>query len=72
MPYGKTVRIFLPDATVAGIRHAEIVNRTSHTLACPRSRLEELKNWPEQHPVAYRMAVGGRRPGAGGAGLALL
>lgn len=47
MPYGKTVRIFLPDATVAGIRHAEIVNRTSHTLACPRSRLEELKNWPE-------------------------
>jgi hypothetical protein len=47
MPYGKTVRIFLPDATVAGIRHAEIVNRTSHTLACPRSRLDELKNWPE-------------------------
>lgn len=47
MPYGKSVRIFLPDATVTGIRHAEIVNRTGHTLACPRSRLEELKSWPE-------------------------
>ena len=47
MPYGKSVRIFLPDATVAGIRHAEIVNRTGHTLACPRNRLEDLKGWPE-------------------------
>jgi hypothetical protein len=47
MPYGKSVRIFLPDSTVTGIRHAEIVNRTGHTLACPRNRLEELKAWPE-------------------------
>lgn len=47
MPYGKSVRIFLPDSTVAGIRHAEIVNRTGHTLACPRNRLIELKEWPE-------------------------
>lgn len=47
MPYGKSVRIFLPDATAAGIRHAEIVNRTGQTVACPRSRLDELKHWPE-------------------------
>ena len=47
MPYGKSVRIFLPDATVAGIRHAEIVNRTGQTVACPRARLDELKQWPE-------------------------
>jgi len=47
MPYGKSVRIFLPDATVAGIRHAEIVNRTGQTVACPRTRLDELKQWPE-------------------------
>lgn len=47
MPYGKSVRIFLPDATVTGIRHAEIVNRTGQTVACPRSRLDELKQWPE-------------------------
>lgn len=47
MPYGKSVRIFLPDSTVSGIRHAEIVNRTGHTLACPRNRLADLKDWPE-------------------------
>lgn len=47
MPYGKLVRIFLPDATVTGIRHAEIVNRTGQTVACPRARLDELKHWPE-------------------------
>lgn len=47
MPYGKSVRIFLPDATVTGIRHAEIVNRTGQTVACPRSRLDELNQWPE-------------------------
>lgn len=47
MSYGKSVRIFLPDATAVGIRHAEIVNRTGQTVACPRNRLEELKQWPE-------------------------
>lgn len=47
MSYGKSVRIFLPDATVTGIRHAEILNRTGQAIACPRSRLDELKQWPE-------------------------
>lgn len=47
MPFGKSVRIFLPDATVTGMRHAEILNRTGQAIACPRSRLEELKEWPE-------------------------
>jgi len=47
MAFGKAVRIFLPDATVTGVRQVEIVNRTGHALACPRSRLDELKNWPE-------------------------
>jgi hypothetical protein len=47
MPFGKTVRIFLPEGAVTGIRHAEISNRTGQALACPRSRLDELKDWPE-------------------------
>lgn len=47
MAFGKTVRIFLPDATVTGVRQVEVVNRTAHALACPRSRLDELKAWPE-------------------------
>ncbi len=47
MPFGKTVRIFLPDGAVTGIRHAEISNRTGQALACPRTRLDALKEWPE-------------------------
>lgn len=47
MSFGKSIRIFLPDATVTGIRHAEIMNRTGQAVACPRSRLDELKKWPE-------------------------
>lgn len=47
MPFGKSIRIFLPDATVTGIRHAEILNRTGQAIACPRSRFDELKKWPE-------------------------
>jgi len=47
MPFGKSIRIFLPEATVTGIRHAEIINRTGQAIACPRNRLDELKEWPE-------------------------
>lgn len=46
MPFGKSIRIFLPEATVTGIRHAEIINRTGQAIACPRNRLDELKEWP--------------------------
>jgi|TARA_B100001057_G_scaffold406833_1_gene420384 hypothetical protein len=47
MPFGKSIRIFLPEATVTGIRHAEIINRTGQAIACPRNRLDALKEWPE-------------------------
>ncbi len=47
MPVGKSIRIFLADATVTGIRYAELVNWTGHGLACPRNRLSELSAWPE-------------------------
>lgn len=47
MPIGKSIRVYLADATVTGIRYAELVNWTGHAIACPRHRLSELKNWPE-------------------------
>ena len=47
MPIGKSIRVFLADATVAGIRYAELVNWTGHAVACPRNRLGELSAWPE-------------------------
>jgi hypothetical protein len=47
VPLGKSIRVYLADATVTGIRYAELVNWTGHAIACPRNRLSELSNWPE-------------------------
>lgn len=51
---GKTIKIYLPDESVSGIRHAEIANWSGQALACPRSRFQELREWPEvQRPGVY-------------------
>lgn len=51
---GKSIRIYLPNDTVAGIRHVEIANWTGQALACPRSLFSELREWPEvQRPGVY-------------------
>ncbi|MDH4216712.1 MAG: GIY-YIG nuclease family protein [Gallionella sp.] len=47
MTIGKSIRVFLADATVTGIRYAELVNWTGQAIACPRNRLNELQSWPE-------------------------
>lgn len=47
MPVGKSIRVYLADATVAGVRYAELVNWTGQALACPRNRLGELSAWSE-------------------------
>lgn len=47
MAIGKSIRVYLADATVTGIRYAELVNWTGHAVACPRNRLNELVKWPE-------------------------
>lgn len=47
MSAGKSIRLYLPDANVTGIRYAELVNWTGQAIACPRNRLSELQNWPE-------------------------
>jgi hypothetical protein len=44
---GRSIRIFLADGDVAGMRHAEIVNWTGQALAFSRNNIAELKNWPE-------------------------
>ncbi|MEH6555900.1 GIY-YIG nuclease family protein [Pseudoalteromonas tetraodonis] len=59
MSVGKSIRIYLADATVTGIRYAELVNWTGHAIACPRNRLNELKNWPESSkPGVYFLFEG--------------
>jgi hypothetical protein len=47
VPIGKSIRVYLADATVTGIRYAELVNWTGQAIACPRNRLTELSSWPE-------------------------
>jgi hypothetical protein len=54
MTIGKSIRVYLADATVSGVRYAELVNWTGQAIACPRKRLAELKNWSEaQKPGIY-------------------
>ncbi len=51
---GKSIRIYLVDGNVTGIRHGEIVNWTGQAIACPRTRFAELKEWSEtRRPGIY-------------------
>lgn len=51
---GKSIRIYLADGTVTGIRHAEIVNWTGQGIACPRKKVSDLQHWEEaQKPGVY-------------------
>src|SRR4051812_28785378 len=45
--FGKSIKIFLKDGTVTGIRYGEILNQTIQLLACPRNRITELKTLDE-------------------------
>lgn len=54
MALGKSIRIYLADGGVTGIRHGEIVNWTGQAIACPRTRFPELKEWAEaKRPGVY-------------------
>lgn len=44
MALGKSICIYLTDATVTGMRYVEQVNWTGHGLACPRNKLSELSS----------------------------
>lgn len=54
MPIGKTIRIYLDDGSVSGIRHAEIVNWTGQAVSSPRAKIKSLVEWEEsKKPGAY-------------------
>lgn len=54
MNFGRKVTIYLSDGAPSGIRHVEIANWSGQAIACPRSRLNELKEWHEaQRPGVY-------------------
>jgi len=54
MAFGRKVTIYLADGAPSGIRHVEIANWSGQAIACPRSRLNELRQWNEaQRPGVY-------------------
>jgi hypothetical protein len=42
MERGKSIRIYLKDGTVSGIKQAEVVTRTILAFSCPRNKLADL------------------------------
>jgi len=54
MSIGKTIRIYLDDGSVSGIRHAEIVNWTGQAISAPRPQIKALSTWEEsKKPGVY-------------------
>jgi len=54
MSIGKTIRIYLDDGSVSGIRHAEIVNWTGQAVSSPRTQIKSLSVWEEsKKPGVY-------------------
>jgi hypothetical protein len=52
--FGKSIRIYLKDVTVTGIKFGEVVNQTIQAVACPRLKLGDLNNYPEaKRPGVY-------------------
>lgn len=52
--FGKSIRIYLKDGTVTGIKFGEVVNQTIQSISCPRLRTTELANYPEaKRPGVY-------------------
>lgn len=54
MSIGRTIRIYLDDGLITGIRHAEIVNWTGQAISAPRTKIKQLSEWPEsKKPGVY-------------------
>lgn len=52
--FGKSIRIYLKDGIVTGIKFGEIVNQTIQTISCPRFRIAELNEYAEaKRPGVY-------------------
>lgn len=52
--FGKSIRLYLKDGTVTGIKFGEVVNNTIQSISCPRPRASELTLYPEsKRPGVY-------------------
>ena len=56
--FGQSIRIYLSDGTVTGIKFGEIVNKTTQSISCPRLRTSELNTYPEsKKPDVYTNSI---------------
>ena len=55
---GRTVRIYMADDSIFGIRQCEIFNRTIQAFSVSRGRLGELKDWPEVQGAGVYFLLG--------------
>jgi len=54
MALGKSIRIYLKDGTVTGIKFGEVLMTTIQSISCPRSRVSELSIYSEaKRPGVY-------------------
>lgn len=54
MAFGKSIRIYLKDGTVTGMKFGEVVNHTIQCIACPRLKASELSLLSEaRRPGVY-------------------
>lgn len=54
MSLGKTIRVYLDNGSVSGIKHAEIINWTGQAIFVPRNLIKNLSSWEEsQRPGIY-------------------
>lgn len=54
MAFGKSIRIYLKDGNVSGLKFGEVVNYTIQAIACPRIKTNELSESSEaRRPGVY-------------------
>lgn len=52
--FGKSIRLYLKDGSVTGIKFGEVVNNTIQSISCPRVRINELAGYAEsKRPGVY-------------------
>lgn len=54
--FGKSVKVFLSDGTITGIKFGEIVNHTIQSITCPRLQIIELRD-SDKYPEAHKPGV---------------
>lgn len=63
-PIPKTLQVFLPEGTPAGIQIAELTTRIVQAIAVPRTRLKEFYARPEAKHVGIYLLFGGEDDGS--------